>query len=152
MSDPTHRQPIPSVEADRTYRPGWLRLAWFLGRPPALTRRQWRVLGLVAAASFFEMYDLYLFTLSLKQIQAGLGIAEDQLGYLGSIVRFGALPAFGVALVADRIGRRRVLLFTILAYTVFTGATAFSPNAVTFVVCQFSPGPLPWPSHCWRLW
>ena len=137
MSDPISRQPVPSAEADRSYRPGWLRVAWFLGRPPALTRRQWRVLGLVAAASFFEMYDLYLFTLSLKQIQAGLGIAEDQLGYLGSIVRFGALPAFGVALVADRIGRRQVLLFTILAYTLFTGATAFSPNATIFVVCQF---------------
>ena len=83
------------------------------------------------------MYDLYLFTLSLKQIQAGLGIPESQLGLLGSIVRFGALPAFAVALVADRIGRRRVLLFTILAYTVLTGATAFSPNATTFVVLQF---------------
>ena len=60
------------------------------------------------------MYDLYLFTLSLKQIQARLGIPESQLGLLGSIVRFSALPAFAVALVADRIGRRRVLLFTIL--------------------------------------
>jgi hypothetical protein len=27
------------------------------------------VLGLVAMASFFEMYDLYLFALTLKQIQ-----------------------------------------------------------------------------------
>ena len=137
MSDTPPHESVPSPEEDRTYRPRWLQVAWFLGRPPALTRRQWRVLGLVAAASFFEMYDLYLFTLSLKQIQVGLGIAEDQLGYLGSIVRFGALPAFGVALVADRIGRRRVLLFTILAYTVLTGATAFSPNAVMFVVLQF---------------
>ena len=83
------------------------------------------------------MYDLYLFTLSLKQIQAGLGIAEDQLGYLGSIVRFGALPAFGVALVAGRIGRRKVLLFTVVAYTLLTGAAAFSPNAFMFVVFQF---------------
>jgi MFS family permease len=94
------------------------------------------VLGLVATASFFEQYDLYLFTLALKQIQIGLGVPEADLGLLGSIVRFGALPAFLVALFADRLGRRRVLLFTILAYTLFTGATAFAPDAPTFVVCQ----------------
>ena len=35
------------------------------------------------------------------------------------------------------MGRRRVLLFTILAYIVLTGATAFSPNAAMFVVSQF---------------
>ncbi len=129
--------PNGPANEDRAYRPRWLQFAPFLGRPPALTRRQWRVLGLVAAASFFEQYDLYLFTLALKQIQAGLGIPEAQLGLLGSVVRFGAFPAFLVALVADRIGRRRVLLFTILAYTLFTGATAFAPNAQIFVVCQF---------------
>ena len=126
-----------SADEDRTYKPAWLKAAPFLGRPPDMTRRQWRVLGLVSAASFFEMYDLYLFALALKQIQAGLGIAEADLGLLGSIVRFGALPAFGIALLADRFGRRPVLLFTILAYTLLTGATAFAPDARTFVVLQF---------------
>jgi len=121
----------------RPYRPLWFKFAFFIGRPPELTRRQWRVLGLVAAVSFFEQYDLYLFTLALKQIQAGLAIEEAELGLLGSIVRFGALPAFFVTLVADRIGRRRVLLFTILAYTLFTGLTAFAADARLFVVCQF---------------
>jgi MFS family permease len=135
--EPAAPDPPAFADGERGYRPGWLKAAWFLGRAPDMTRRQWRVLGLVSAASFFEMYDLYLFALALKQIQAGLGIAEAELGLLGSIVRFGALPAFGVALVADRLGRRPVLLFTILAYTLLTGATAFSPNAATFVVLQF---------------
>lgn len=138
-STPVHKEEPVSERTDdtRTYRPWWLTLAFFIGRPPALTRRQWRVLGLVAAVSFFEQYDLYLFTLALRQIQAGLAIEEAELGLLGAIVRFGALPAFFVALVADRIGRRRVLLFTILAYTLFTGLTAFVADARLFVVCQF---------------
>lgn len=136
-TEPAGRPLSGPTDEDRTYRPLWLQFAPFLGRPPALTRRQWRVLGLVAAASFFEQYDLYLFALALKQIQAGLGIPEAQLGFLGSLVRFGALPAFLVALIADRIGRRRVLLVTILAYTLLTGATAFAPDAWTFVALQF---------------
>jgi hypothetical protein len=48
---------------DRSYRPRWLRFAPFLGRPPALTRRQWSVLGLVSIVSLFEQYDVYLFSL-----------------------------------------------------------------------------------------
>src|SRR5262245_54893519 len=126
-----------AADGDRTTRPAWVRLAPFLGRPPALTRRQWRVLGLVAIASFFEMYDLYLFALTLKQIQADLAIPEASLGILGSLVRFCELPAGIVALVADRIGRRKVLLGTILAYTLFTGATACAPTAHVFVLLQF---------------
>ena len=108
----------------------------FLGRPPPLTRRQWRVLGLVAAVSFFETYDLYLFALNLKQIQADLAVPESDLGWFSSLVRAGSLLAIPLAMAADRIGRRRMLLITIVAYTVLTGATAFSPNAESFVVLQ----------------
>lgn len=134
---PTPRSLYESTHADRTYRPRWLYFAPFLGRAPALTRRQWRVLGLIAAAAFFEQYDSYLFALALKQIQAGLNIAEAELGILGSVVRFGSLPAFFVALAADRLGRRRVLLFTILGYTLCTGATVFAFEPWTFVTFQF---------------
>jgi MFS family permease len=78
-----------------------------------------------------------LFSLNLKQIQAELQIPEAELAQLGAIVRFGAFPAFFLAVMADRLGRRQVLLFTIVAYTLLTGATAFSPDARTFVTLQF---------------
>lgn len=118
-------------------RPGWYRLTWFLGRPPELTARQWRVLGLVAIVSLFEQYDVYLFQLSLKQIQSDLMIAESNLGFLGSLVRFGGVLALPIALAADRVGRRKILLATVVIYTLLTGATAFAPNAEVFVGLQF---------------
>ncbi len=117
--------------------PRWYRLAWFLGRAPDLTDRQWRVLGLVSAVSFFEMYDLYLFTLNLAHIQRELGIAEGDLGYLGSVVRAGSLLSIFIAIAADRWGRRSMLMVTVVCYTILTGATAFSPNTESFVVLQF---------------
>jgi putative MFS transporter len=118
-------------------RPRWLYLAPFLGTPPELTSRQWLVLGLVSVATLFDQYDRSLFALALPQIQAGLGISEGEVGVLGSIVRLGALPAFAVALAADRLGRRRILLATIVAYTLLTGATALAPDARSFVALQF---------------
>ena len=122
---------------DRSWVPGWVQFAPFLGTPPALTRRQWNVIGLIAFVTMFDQYDMALFSLALKQIQAELAIPEAQLGQLGAIVRLGALPAFLFAVVADRLGRRRVLLVTIVAYTTLTGATALAPDARTFVVLQF---------------
>lgn len=117
-------------------RPGWYRLVPFLGRPPELDDRQWKVLGLVAIVSLFEQYDLYLFSLNLKQIQSDLGIGEGQLGWLGSVVRAGALLAIPLTLAADRLGRRRLLLVTVAGYTLLTGATAFAPNTGAFVALQ----------------
>ncbi|MBW2385703.1 MAG: MFS transporter [Deltaproteobacteria bacterium] len=135
MSEPEH--PPASGEDDRSWQPSWLILTPFLGRPPPLTRHQWRIIGLISVVNIFDQYDLMLFSLALKQIQADLAIPEAQLGEFGAIVRLGALPAFFFGVIADRIGRRRVLLITIVAYTLLTAATAFSPNAITFVVLQF---------------
>jgi putative MFS transporter len=118
-------------------RPRWLLALPFLAAAPALTARQWRVLALVSLASLFDQYDVSLFGMALPQIQAGLAIDEAQLGVLGSLVRLGALPAFAIALCADRFGRRRALLATVLAYTALTGATAFAPNAESYVALQF---------------
>ena len=117
--------------------PGWYKFTWFLGTPPNLTQRQWKLLGLVAAVSVFEQYDIYLFSLNLKQIQADLAIAESDLGLLSALVRSGAFIAIFLTIAADRFGRRIMLLATVVGYTLFTGATAFSPTAELFIVFQF---------------
>jgi len=117
--------------------PRWYKLTPFLGRPPPLTALQWKILGLVAIVSFFEQYDVYLFALNLKQIQEDLAIDDAQLGNLGALVRAGSFIAVLFAIAADHWGRRAMLMFTVWGYTIFTGATAFSPNAETFVLFQF---------------
>jgi putative MFS transporter len=102
-----------------------------------LTPHHWKLLALLGVAGFFEQYDLGLFSLALRQIQADLGLSEESLGSLGSIVRLGALPAFFAAWGADRFGRKPLLMLTIAGYTLATGATAFAQDAQTFVALQF---------------
>jgi MFS family permease len=124
-------------EVERVAPPLWSRHLPFLARAPELSRRQWAVLGLVSLASLFDQYDRSLMAMALPQIQAGLGISEDQVGLLASIVRLGSLPALFIALSADRIGRRRALLGTVLAYTALTGLSALAPDPRTFIALQF---------------
>ncbi|MDJ0866171.1 MAG: MFS transporter [Myxococcota bacterium] len=99
-------------------------------------RREHRLLLLLGAAAFFSMYDQALLSLLLVQIQADLAIPEGQLGLLGSLVRLGSLPAFAVLLLADRLGRRRLLLATIIGYTFFTAATALAPGFGALIAFQ----------------
>lgn len=101
-----------------------------------IDRRERSLLLLLGAAAFFSMYDQELLSLLLVQIQADLAIPESRLGLLGSAVRLGSLPAFAVLLLADRLGRRRLLLVTIAGYTFFTAATALAPGFAALIVFQ----------------
>jgi MFS family permease len=114
-----------------------LRRGLFLfGRLPPFTRRQWRVFGIAATAGFFDNYDRALLSLALKQIQRGLHIAEADLGAMLSAIRFGYLLSLLITPFADVFGRRRLLLYTIVGYTIFTGLSAIAPNEASFAGFQ----------------
>jgi putative MFS transporter len=106
-------------------------------RPPALTPRQWSLLGVLGAANLIDNYDVAVLGLALPQIQAGLSIAEADVGTLTAAVRLGVIPAILLSVWADRTGRRRLLLLTILSFTVCTFLTAFVRSAAEFAALQF---------------
>src|SRR5271169_880386 len=78
-----------------------------LGRTPPFTRRQRRVFFIASTAGFFDQYDRALLSLALKQIQAGLKIAESHLGAMLSVIRLGYIFALLLTPLADVFGRRR---------------------------------------------
>ena len=107
-------------------------------RPPvAIDLRTERIFLLVGAAAFFAGYDINLFGLATKQIQASLHIPENQLGPTLAAFRTAAFFAFLLAASADLVGRRRLLLFTIFGQAIFTLLTAFVANYWEFVAAQF---------------
>ncbi len=106
------------------------------GRTPPFTKRQRRVFWIASTAGFFDQYDRALLSLALKQIQAGLKIAESHLGAVLSVIRLGYLLTMLITPFADVFGRRRLLLYTVLGYTIFTGLIAIAPGERTFVVFE----------------
>lgn len=115
----------------------WKRLLAASGPPPGVTRRHWRIVAVLGATYIVNSYDLGILNLALPQIQDGLGVAEADVAAMAGLVRFGVLPALFLNILADRIGRRRLLLVTILGFTVCTFATAFARNVTEFVILQF---------------
>lgn len=101
-----------------------------------LEPRHLQLLGLLAAASFFEGYDLNVVMVALPQLRHSFGLTQAQASNWIALLYLGALPALFFARRADRYGRRRFLLFSIAGYTIATAATAVAPDIVAFGICQ----------------
>ena len=91
---------------------------------------------LLIAATFFEGYDSAILALVLPDIQHTFGVPEAQLGISRGLIDFGLFFAFFLARLGDRIGRRKLLLWSVFGYTVFTTFTAFSWDLWSFTFFQ----------------
>jgi putative MFS transporter len=130
----TPRAPDPAATPRRRRNPWWI--PPFLGRVPEIEDRYFRILGIVALGLFFESYDLSLLTSALMHISEDLGMAEHELGFYLGAIRLGGLAAFLLLPLADRLGRRRVFLASLIGMSLFTLGTAFAQTPLQFVVFQ----------------
>jgi MFS family permease len=70
-----------------------------------------------------------------------LALTAAQIGWAGSLYVGGAvLGALVFGRLADRLGRKRLFLLTLLVYMLATVATAFSGGFASFAVCRFVTG------------
>jgi MFS family permease len=102
----------------------------------AMTRAEERVFLLVGVAMLFAGFDQNVYGFAIPQIQASLHIPENQIGPTVTYFRFATFIAMLLALTADIVGRRRLLLFTLFGQATFTLATAFSQTYPQFVWFQ----------------
>src|ERR1700754_812051 len=67
-----------------------------------------------------------------------LALTAAQIGWAGSLYVGGAVVgALVFGRLADRLGRKRLFLLTLLVYMLATVATAFSGGFASFAVCRF---------------
>ena len=135
MEEPRANEAAASADGDSA--PNRARIRFLQRQFPPLDQRQWRVFWISTTAGFFDSYDGALLSLALKQIQRGLGIAEANLGAMLSAIRLGYLASLLISPLADVFGRRRLLLYTVAGYTLFTGLSAIAPGESTFIGAQF---------------
>ena len=133
-SDPEQAPPTDPASPTRTRRPWWI--PFFLGAIPDVDAKSLTLLGTVGLAVFFEAYDLSLLTSALSFIAADLEITEETLGLWTGLIRLGGLPAFALLPFADRFGRRKVFLASLLGLSLATLASAFSPTILVFALLQ----------------
>lgn len=124
----------PPASAPPRRNPWWIPRT--LGRIPELSDAHVRMLGVIALALLFENYDQATLTAALKQIAGDFGVAESDLGTLLGRVHLGAVPAFLLVPFADRIGRRRLFLISLLVLSIATFLSAFAASIGQFIALQ----------------
>ncbi len=111
---------------------GW----WRAGTPEG--RR-----ALVAASLgwMLDSFDVMLYALVLASIIPDLGISKETAGLLGSATLVASAAGgmiFGI--VADRFGRTRALMASVLIYSVFTAACGLAQNVAQLAVFRILLG------------
>jgi MFS family permease len=93
--------------------------------------------ALVAAALgwMLDSFDVMLYALLLKSIMAELGMSTTVAGILGSgTLLASAAGGLFFGFVADRYGRTRALMASVLIYSIFTAACGFAQNVAQLAV------------------
>ena len=105
--------------------------------PAGLAPADKKFLLLLGVAYFVAQYDMTVLSLALPNLQASFDISEQDLGKVLGAARLGALPAIFLALLADQVGRRRLLMVTLVGLSLATGLTGFARTTEEFVAIQF---------------
>lgn len=98
----------------------------------------------LVAASFgwmLDAFDVMLYAMVLAALMADLGLTKGTAGLLGSLTLVASAVGgliFGV--VADRFGRRKALMASILIYSVFTAACGLATGVVMLAVFRVCLG------------
>lgn len=110
--------------------------------PDRLTSRQVHVLGLLAAASLSSAFINTLFTQTVAFASDDFGVGDWGRGVAGTVVRVGILLGLPAAFLADRIGRRQVVVALAWVAPIIASLGALAPNFTVLVATQSISRPL----------
>ena len=117
---------------------------------PRLSRNQVRSFWAAWAGWTMDGMDSFIYSLvlvpALRDLlpRSGIPATTANVGYYGGLLFALFMVGWGVALVwgpiADRFGRVRTMMFSILCFSVFTLLAAFATGVWTLAVCRFLAG------------
>jgi MFS family permease len=114
-----------------------LGLAW----PARVTPAQKRSLLAGGLGWMLDAMDVMLYSMVLAELLVHLGITKSQAGFLNSLTLAASAAggmAFGV--VADRVGRTRALMASILVYSLASFACGLSQTLTQLALCRLVLG------------
>jgi len=88
-----------------------------------------------------DSFDVMLYALVLAALIKDLGISKETAGLLGSVTLVAsAVGGLAFGIIADRFGRTRALIASILIYSVFTAMCGFAQTVMQLAVFRICLG------------
>jgi MFS family permease len=92
-----------------------------------ITGQQWRTLFAAQSGYMLDAMDVLLYVFALNQLKVQFGMDNAHAGFVSSVTLIcSAVGGIACGVLADRVGRTRTLVYTILLYSIASGGTALS--------------------------
>ncbi|MBR4396371.1 MAG: MFS transporter [Methanobrevibacter sp.] len=106
-----------------------------------LDKNHYKIFGLSWEGWVFDFYDLVLFTFLVSQLQTSLNFSAEMLSLCIGISLFATgLGGIIFGALGDKYGRKTVLQWTIIVYSIGTLLSAFSWSFYSLVIFRFITG------------
>lgn len=113
--------------------------AWIDSRP--ITGYQWLVVAAVLLIIMFDGYDTAIMGFIVPELLAKWGLSRAEIGLVLGCAMFGVvLGALITGPLADRYGRKRLLLLSVAVFALFSLLSAFSSSPEELALMRFITG------------
>lgn len=110
-------------------------------RKNPMTRFQWVVVGLCILLTMVDGYEILVTSFTLSALTEEWGLSKAQQGLVASLGTLGmGVGAAALSPLADRIGRRKHILGSLLLITVAMTLSGLSPSFEVFLAFRFLAG------------
>ncbi|MGN1400215.1 MAG: MFS transporter [Bacillus sp. (in: firmicutes)] len=100
-----------------------------------------KLLGIAGLGWMFDAMDVGILSFVLAALAIEWNLSPAETGWIGSINSIGMMVgAFLFGLMADRIGRKKVFIITLLLFSVGSGLTALVGTLSLFMILRFFIG------------
>ncbi len=120
---------------------GTRRVLGFLEWPSHVTPAERRSLVAGGLGWMLDAMDVMLYSMVLAHLMRDLGMDKGEAGLLNSLTLLAsAIGGLLFGFLADRVGRTRALMLSILVYSLASGACAFSTSILQLAIFRFILG------------
>lgn len=100
-----------------------------------------KLLGLAGTGWMFDAMDVGILSFVMAAIALDWNLTPTEVGWIGSVNSIGmAVGALGFGLLADRIGRKKVFMMTLVLFSVASGLSALTATLTAFLLLRFFVG------------
>lgn len=103
--------------------------------------KHYRLLGIVGTAWLFDAMDVAMLSFIMTYLKTEWQLTPATLGLVSAATSVGMV--FGAMIcgyLADRFGRKQVLMYTLILFSLGNVLLSFTPNATLFILTRFLTG------------
>lgn len=100
-----------------------------------------KLLGIAGLGWLFDAMDVGILSFVIAALHQDWDLTTQQMGWIGSVNSIGmAVGAFVFGIYADRVGRKKIFIITLLLFSVASGLSALTTTLAAFMILRFFIG------------